>query len=107
MADIAGAGRKVLDGGFRAGETDDFLSEREDGLALTIADVVGARHIVRVTRIGECSDDIGHVDEVARLTAVAMDTDGFVTESLGDEDGHGGGVGGTRVLLRAEDVEEA
>ena len=107
MPDIAGAGRKVLDGGFGASETDDLLGKREDGLALAVADVVSARHILRVTCIGERSDDIGHVDKVSRLAAVAMDANWFIAESLGDEDGHGGGVGGARVLSWAKDVKEA
>jgi adenylate kinase len=38
-------------------------------------------------------DGVGDVDEVTRLTSVAMDADYFIAESLGDEDGHGGGVG--------------
>ena len=107
MTDIAGPCRKVFDRGLRAGEPDDFLGKREDRLALPVADVVGAGHVVRAARIGEGSDDVGHMDEVARLTAVAMDADRFVAESLGDEDRDGGGVGGAWILPRAEDVEEA
>ena len=107
MTDITGAGREVFDGGFRASETDDLLSEREDRLALAVADVVSARHILRATRIGERCDDVGHVDEVARLTAVTMDDNRVIAESFGDKDGNGCRVGGTWILSRSEDVEKA
>ena len=97
----------VLDRGGRAGEPDDFLGELLHRHLPAIADVVRACHVSGGSGIGEGADDIGHMDEVTGLAAVAVDANGFVAQGLRDEDWDRGGIGGAWILARSEDVEEA
>ena len=52
-------------------------------------------------------DDVGDRNEVARLAAVAEHADRGATPQLGGEDRDHAGIGGARILARAEHVEEA
>ena len=50
-------------------------------------------------------NDIGHIGEVARLLAGAVDSGGLALKHGGDEAGNNGGIGAVGVLAGAEDVE--
>ena len=59
----------------------------------TVARVENSGDAGRFHSEGQRADDVLHIDEIARLPAIAEDGDVLAAHGLFDENRHGGGVG--------------
>ena len=90
-----------------AGLGEDFAREFVDRDLATVTGIEDTRDAGSFGGKGERTDDVLHIDEIARLLAIAVDRDVLTLDGFFDEDRHSGGVGTFRILTRAKDIEEA
>lgn len=72
----------------------------------SVTDIVCATQIRTGSSVGQCCDQVFHVNKVPCLIPITKDSNRFACKRFFHEDGDGCGVSTFWVLALAEDVEE-